>query len=210
MSIQDVYEAVLTYNMNDIAGILQKELDRGEALSEILNKGMIAAMDEIGERFKNGEIFIPEMLMAARVMQIGLDVLKPHLASGEVKKKGTVIMGTVKGDLHDIGKNLVIMMLEGAGFEVVDLGYDVPAERFIEAVKAHHAEIVGLSALLTTTMKAMEQTVAALKSAGLNIKIIVGGAPVTQGFADRIQADGYGENAVDAVALARKLQEEAT
>jgi 5-methyltetrahydrofolate--homocysteine methyltransferase len=162
-------------------------------------------MDAVGKAFSEGELYVPEMLMAAQTMKAGLEILKPKLGGSGAASAGVIVMGTVKGDLHDIGKNLVGMMLEGGGFEVHDLGVDVEAKTFVEAVKQHNASIVGLSALLTTTMPAMEETVAALKEAGLNIKVMIGGAPVTQAYADKIGASGYSEDAPSAVELARKL-----
>ena len=173
-----------------------------------LNQGMIDAMGVVGEKFKNNEIFVPEMLVAARAMKKGVEVLKPHLASGGTGTAGKMILGTVAGDLHDIGKNLVGMMIESAGFEVIDLGIDVPIEKFIEAVNENpDATLVGCSALLTTTMPALRDTVAALNEQPFRdrIKIMVGGAPITQAFADEIGADGYSEDAASAAQLAKKL-----
>jgi 5-methyltetrahydrofolate--homocysteine methyltransferase len=163
-------------------------------------------MDAVGQSFAEGELFVPEMLMAATTMKIGLEILKPKLGAAGQSSAGVVVIGTVKGDLHDIGKNLVGMMLEGGGFEVHDLGVDVKPETFVECAKAKKADIVGMSALLTTTMPSMEETVAALKEAGLGgIKVMIGGAPVTKAFADKIGASGYSEDAPSAVELARKL-----
>ena len=162
-------------------------------------------MDYVGKQFSEGELFVPEMLMAAQTMKKGLEILKPKLGSGGSASAGKIVIGTVKGDLHDIGKNLVGMMLEGGGFEIVDLGVDVEPKTFVEEAKKHDAKIVGLSALLTTTMPAMEETVNALKEAGLTVKTMVGGAPVTKAFADKIGATGYSEDAPGAVELARKL-----
>jgi 5-methyltetrahydrofolate--homocysteine methyltransferase len=162
-------------------------------------------MDVVGERFSAGDLFIPEMLKAAQVMKKGLEILKPHLTAGQSRSKGTVVIGTVKGDLHDIGKNLVAMMLEGAGFEVVDLGVDVSSERFVQTATEKNADVIGLSALLTTTMPSMDSTVKAVKEAGLAVKTIVGGAPVTQAFADTIGADGYSADAAGAVKLVKQI-----
>jgi 5-methyltetrahydrofolate--homocysteine methyltransferase len=164
-------------------------------------------MNEVGRRFKNNEFYVPEVLIAARAMHAAMDVLKPLLAASDVQPVGTVVIGTVKGDLHDIGKNLVAMMLEGGGFNVIDLGVDVSPEKFLQAVREHKPNIVGLSALLTTTMPAMKTTIEALKEAGVRdqVKVIIGGAPVTQRFADEIGADGYAPDAASAVDVARQL-----
>jgi 5-methyltetrahydrofolate--homocysteine methyltransferase len=162
-------------------------------------------MDEVGEKFSAGELFVPEMLMAAQAMKAGLEMLKPHLAEGQSQRKGTVVIGTVKGDLHDIGKNLVSMMMEGAGFDVVDLGVDVESEAFVKSAAEKNADVIALSALLTTTMPAMQTTVKAVKEAGMTVKTIIGGAPVTQAFADQIGADGYSADAPGAVKLVKEL-----
>jgi 5-methyltetrahydrofolate--homocysteine methyltransferase len=164
-------------------------------------------MTEVGVRFKRGDMFVPEVLMSAEAMQAGLLVLRPHLVASGTKLIGKVVLGTVKGDLHDIGKNLVGMMCEGAGFEVIDLGFNVPPEKFVDAVKEHQPDVVGMSALLTTTMRAMGYTIKALEEAGLrdSVKIMVGGAPVDAAFAERIGADGYGSNAVAGQELAKQL-----
>ncbi len=207
MSIESIYQAVLEGDASEAAARVQAGLDAGIAPSDILNKGCIAAMGEVGRLFEEGEMFVPEMLIAARAMQAGMAVLKPHLAEGEITSAGKVILGTVAGDLHDIGKNLVGMMMEGAGFEVIDLGTDVSAARFVQAVREHGADIVGMSALLTTTMPAMSATVEALTEAGLRnrVKVLVGGAPVTQAFADQIDADGFAPDASSATRVARNL-----
>lgn len=206
--IDEVAELVEKGKAKLVGAAVQAALDDGCDPMEILNKGMIDTMGVVGEKFKNGEIFVPEMLVAARAMKKGVEVLKPHLASGSTGALGTVIIATVAGDLHDIGKNLVAMMIESAGFEVVDLGVDVPAEKVIEAYKAHpDTKIVALSALLTTTMPALKDTVAALNAADFrgNIKVMVGGAPITQEFADEIGADGYSDDAASAASLAKSL-----
>jgi 5-methyltetrahydrofolate--homocysteine methyltransferase len=206
MAIKDIYQAVLEYEEDAIAGLVEKELAGGADINKVLQEGLISAMDAVGKSFSEGELFVPEMLMAAQTMKAGLEILKPKLGSAGQSSAGVVVIGTVKGDLHDIGKNLVGMMLEGGGFEVFDLGVDVKPEAFVETAKAKKANIVGMSALLTTTMPAMEETVAALKEAGLgNVKVMIGGAPVTQAFADKIGASGYSEDAPSAVELARKL-----
>ena len=205
MAVLDVYEAITGYNLAGIAEIVQQELENGTDVSTILDEGLIAAMDDVGNRFSEGELFVPEMLMAAKVMQAGLDVIKPRLLETDTRTKGIIVIGTVQGDLHDIGKNLVMMMLEGGGFEVIDLGVDVEPQKFVAAAKEHGAQVIALSALLTTTMPAMEGAVAALRKEGLDVKIMVGGAPVTRDYANKIGADGYGEDAPGAVLLAREF-----
>ena len=196
--IQEVYALVEKGKAKVIANAVQEALDAGCDPTEILNDGMIKAMDAVGEKFKNGEIFVPEMLVAARAMKKGVEVLKPHLATGAAGAAGKVIIGTVAGDLHDIGKNLVSMMLESAGFEVIDLGVDVPKEKFVEAYEANpDTKIICCSALLTTTMPALKDAVALINEASFrpNVKVMVGGAPITQAFADEIGADAYTEDA---------------
>jgi 5-methyltetrahydrofolate--homocysteine methyltransferase len=205
MSIQDVYQAVVDFDEDAMDDLILKELESGADIQKLLQEGLIAPMDYIGKQFSEGELFVPEMLMAAQTMKKGLVILKPKLGAAGSASSGTIVIGTVKGDLHDIGKNLVGMMLEGGGFEVIDLGVDVEPKTFVEAAKTNAAKIVGLSALLTTTMPAMEETVNAIKEAGLDVKTMVGGAPVTQAFADKIGASGYSEDAPGAVELARKL-----
>ena len=205
MAVKDIFQAVLEFDEAKVTELTRKELDAGLANESILNEGLINAMDEVGKQFSEGVLFVPEMLMAAQAMKAGLGVLKPHLADTDNKPKGTIIIGTVKGDLHDIGKNLVGMMMEGAGFNVVDLGVDVDTEKFVQAAKDNDAQIVALSALLTTTMPAMEATVASLKEAGSGVKTMIGGAPVTEAFATKIGSDGYSDDAPGAVELARKL-----
>jgi len=180
-------------------------LDEGVAAEKVLEEGLIAGMNTVGERFKAGEFYIPEVLIAARAMKMAMEILEPKLVEAGVKPLGKAVLGTVKGDLHDIGKNLVMMMLKGAGFEVTDAGTDVAAEDFAAKAKESGAQIVGLSALLTTTMLAMEKTIQVLKDGGVNVKIMVGGAPVTQNFADKIGADGYAPDAASAVDLAKSL-----
>ena len=206
--IQEVYDLVVKGKAKVIAGAVQEALDAGCDPTEVLNKGMIAAMDEVGAKFKNGEIFVPEMLVAARAMKKGVEVLKPHLPSGVAGAAGKVVIGTVAGDLHDIGKNLVAMMLESSGFEVIDLGVDVPKEKFIETVEANpDTKVVCCSALLTTTMPALKDTVTALNEAPFrsNIKVMVGGAPITQAFADEIGADAYTEDAASCAQRAKEI-----
>jgi 5-methyltetrahydrofolate--homocysteine methyltransferase len=205
MAIQDIFNAVLAFDEAGVKAKTQSEVDAGTEIQSILNNGLIAAMDEVGEKFSAGDLFVPEMLMAAQAMKGGLEILKPLLASGQSSGKGTVLIGTVKGDLHDIGKNLVSMMIEGAGFEVIDMGVDVDSERFLKVAAEKKADVIALSALLTTTMPAMETTIKAVKEAGLTVKTIIGGAPVTQAFADQIGADGYSADAPGAVKLVKQL-----
>ncbi len=206
MAIEKVYDLVSRGKAKLTPAAVQEALDAGFAPEEILNK-MISAMDVVGEKFKNGEIFVPEMLIAAKAMKKGVEVLKPHLASGAAGALGKVVIGTVAGDLHDIGKNLVAMMIESAGFEVIDLGVDVPAEKFVEAASADGVKIVACSALLTTTMPALEATVAALNGMAKRgtFKIMVGGAPINQEFADKVGADAYTPDAATAAKKAKEL-----
>jgi len=205
--LNSLYDAIVAGDASRAPGLVQQALDSGLPAPQILIEAMISAMNHVGKMFEEGEFFIPEMLIAARAMQAGLTVLKPHLMQADVKATGRVVAGTVKGDLHDIGKNLVCMLLEGAGFEIIDLGTDVVPEKFVEVVKEGKADIVALSALLTTTMPNMKVTIEALKSTGVRekAKVIIGGAPVTQAYADQIGADGYAPDASRAVALAKSL-----
>lgn len=198
---------VIQGNSDNAPRLVQQGLDEGLTAKEILDNGLVAGMSEVGVRFKRGDMFVPEVLMSAEAMQAALVVLRPHLISSGTRLIGTIVMGTVKGDLHDIGKNLVGMMCEGAGFEVVDLGFNVDPQRFVSAIKEHQPDIVGMSALLTTTMRAMGYTIKAIEEAGLrqNVKIMVGGAPVDSDFATRIGADGYGSNAVAGQELAKQF-----
>ena len=205
MATQDIFNAVLEFDEAGVKAKTQSEVDAGTDIQRILNDGLIAAMDEVGEKFSAGELFVPEMLMAAQAMKGGLEILKPLLASGQGRSKGTVVIGTVKGDLHDIGKNLVTMMMESAGFEVVDMGVDVDSETFVKVAAEKKANVIALSALLTTTMPAMETTIKAVKEAGITVKTSIGGAPVTQAFADQIGADGYSADAPGAVKLVKRL-----
>ena len=207
MSIQNVNDLVTRGKAKLIPAAVQETLDEGVPAADILNT-MIEAMDVVGEKFKNNEIFVPEMLIAAKAMKKGVAVLKPYLASGEVGSMGKMIMGTVAGDLHDIGKNLVIMMIESAGFEVIDLGVDVPVEKFIQTYEENpDTKIIGCSALLTTTMPALADTVAAINAAPWRskVKVMVGGAPITQEFADKIGADCYTPDAASAAKAAKEL-----
>jgi len=206
MDIKQIYQNVVDGDAEAVSSGVKAALQAGVAPEEILNKSLIAAMDEVGRLFEEGELFVPEMLIAARAMQGGLNLLKPHLAQADVKSAGKVAIGTVKGDLHDIGKNLVAMMLEGAGFEVKDLGVDVTPEAFVKAAQ-DGVQVIGMSALLTTTMSNMETTVQSLKAAGLRdqVKVMIGGAPVTQDYATKIGADGFAADASSATRLARQL-----
>ena len=206
-TLKDVSDIVIAGKAKKTAGVVQDALDSGLDPKEILNT-MIDAMSVVGDRFSRNEIFVPEMLVAAKAMKKGVDVLKPHLSDGSVGAMGKMVMGTVAGDLHDIGKNLVIMMIESAGFEVIDLGVDVPKEKFVEAVRENPGvKIVGLSALLTTTMPALQEAVEYLNQQDFrkDIKVMVGGAPITQAFADKIGADAYTEDAASAAQKAKEL-----
>jgi corrinoid protein of di/trimethylamine methyltransferase len=205
--LETIKEMVVGGKFNDIEAEVQRAVDSGTDLNRLINEALISAMDIVGKQFANSEIYVPEMLVSATTMKRGLDIIKPLLQSGEVENRGTILMGTVKGDLHDIGKNLVIMMMEGAGFKIIDLGVDVKIEGLIKAVKKEEADIIGLSALLTTTMPEMQKVIEVLTAEGLKdkVKVIVGGAPIDQGFADKIGADGFGADAVEAVQLAREL-----
>jgi corrinoid protein of di/trimethylamine methyltransferase len=205
--MSDLYDAILNGNAPAAAEAARKALEGGADALELVQGHMVPAMDEVGRRFECEDYFVPELLLAARAMKAALALIRPHLASSGAQPAGRVVIGTVKGDLHDIGKNIVASMLEGGGFEITDLGADVAPEKFVAAVRANRANLVCLSALLTVTMSSMKTTIEALSAAGLRgqAKIMVGGAPVTQRYADEIGADGYGENAAVAVALARKL-----
>jgi 5-methyltetrahydrofolate--homocysteine methyltransferase len=200
-------EAVIVGNANAVKELTEKALAENIPAKTILDDALIPGMMVVGEKFKNNEYYVPEVLIAARAMYAALDLLRPILSQSDVEPIGTVVIGTVKGDLHDIGKNLVRMMLEGGGFRVIDLGVDVAPEKFIEAIKEHNAQILAMSALLTTTMPSMKVTIDALKEAGLRdkVKVMVGGAPVTQQWADEIGADGYAPDAASAVDKAKEL-----
>ena len=204
--LDNIYEAILDGDMGIVPTNVQSAIDAGIPVSKILIESMIAAMEEVGRLFQEGEYFVPEMLLAAHSMKAGLSVLQPHLVNTGVEPIGKIILGSVDGDMHDIGKNLVAMMLEGAGFQIVDLGTDVSAAQFVEAVK-EGADILGLSALLTTTLPSMESTIRTIEAAGLreDVKIIVGGAPVTTDYAHKIGADGYAKDASQAVKVAKSF-----
>lgn len=205
--LQAIAEALQRGDVKGVKEGVASALAEGIDPKQILEEGMMSAMDIIGTKFKNNEIFVPEVLIAARAMNAGMEALKLKLVEAGVKPLGKMVIGTVKGDLHDIGKNMVRMMMEGAGFEVVDLGIDVSAEKFVEAVKEHQPEILGMSALLTTTMGEMKVVIDAITAAGLRdkVKIMVGGAPLTQSFADQIGADAYCKNAAEAASAAKQL-----
>ena len=205
--LDKIKEAVINGKHAEIESLVQAAVDEKADLDQIINEAMIAAMDIVGRKFAKNEIFIPEMLVAAVTMKKGLDIIKPLLKSDEIKSRGTIIMSTVKGDLHDIGKNLVIMMLQGAGFDVIDLGVDISTEKLVQKVEEIKPDILGLSALLTTTMPEILKVIEALRDKGLrkSVKIMVGGAPLNTAFAEKVGADGYGRNAAEAVELARSF-----
>jgi 5-methyltetrahydrofolate--homocysteine methyltransferase len=205
--IKEIYDNVLEGQSQAVKEKVQAALDAGIAAPIILNEGMIAAMAEVGRLFEEGEYYVPEMLISARAMQTGLGLLKPYLVESDVKSAGKVVIGTVKGDLHDIGKNLVAMMLEGSGFEVIDLGADVSPEKFVETARNSGAQIIALSALLTTTMPSMVNTIKALEAADMRqqTKVMIGGAPINQEYAASIGADAYAPDASRAVSIAKTL-----
>ena len=199
--LDEIKAATIAGNMDNTVAGIEQALSEGMSPGDIVQNGLIEAMGVVGEKFKTNEIYVPEMLIAARAMKAGLAKLKPLMVEGDVKTLATVVLGTVKGDLHDIGKNLVGIMMEGAGMQVFDVGVDISPEKFVEAVKENKPQFVGMSALLTTTMPSMKETLEALEEAGLrgDVKVLVGGAPVTQKFAEDIGADGYAENAAEVV-----------
>lgn len=198
-------ESVIKGDMKTAVELTTSALEAGVEPAKVLEEGLIAGMTVVGVRFKANEVYIPEVLIAARAMKMAMEILEPKLIESGIEPIGTAILGTVQGDMHDIGKNLVIMMLKGAGFDVTDLGVNVSPDKFVETAKETNAQIVGLSALLTTTMPAMETTIKALKDAGITSKVMIGGAPVTQDYADKIGADGYSPDAATAVDLAKSL-----
>ena len=209
---EQLTQALIAGNADTVNALTQALLAGGAPAREILDDALLPGMDVVGERMRSGDCFIPEVLLSARTMQGALDILKPHLGAGDSGALGTVVIGTVEGDLHDIGKNLVGMLLQGAGFTVVNLGTGVTSQQFVAAVKEHDATILGMSALLTTTLPRMAETIAALQDAGLRdqVKVLVGGAPVTKAFAESLGADGYGANAGMAVDRAKALAAAAT
>ena len=207
-TIEKLRESVINFQIKEVPELTKKALEEGHNALEILNEGLIKAMEVVGEKYEKQEYFLPELLAAAQSMYASLDILKPLLAkSGKIEKVGKVVLGTVKGDLHDIGKNILKMMFEGANFEVIDLGRDVPAEKFVETVEKEHPQFIGMSALLTTTMLQMKEVIEKLKENGLRdkVKIMVGGAPVTEEYAKEIGADIYADNASEAVRIAKGL-----
>jgi len=205
----NIKQAIFTGNINGIPTLVNQAISDGAPAEDILNKGLIAGMSVVGEKFKSNEIYVPEVLISAKAMQAGLDILEPLLVKAGINPKGKIVIGTAKGDLHDIGKNLVSMMLKGAGFLIIDLGIDVKPERFIDEAIKNEARIIAISSLLTTSMPSMKATIDLLRSKGLSdkIKTIIGGAPVTQEYADQIQADGYADNASSAVDKVKELLE---
>jgi 5-methyltetrahydrofolate--homocysteine methyltransferase len=204
---KELSEALYNGDAQKVAKLVQAAVDSGANPADILNNGLIEGMNAVGKDFRDGILFVPEVLIAARAMHAGMNILKPLLAAADIEPVGRFAIGTVKGDLHDIGKNLVSMMMEGAGFEVINLGTDVPADKFVAAVKEKGAQVLGMSALLTTTMVEMKGIIQAIEEAGLRdkVKVVIGGAPVTQKFADEIGADGYAPNASAAVEVTKKL-----
>jgi 5-methyltetrahydrofolate--homocysteine methyltransferase len=203
--LDKLQEALMAGRKAEVETLVDQALASGIPTRRILNEGLIAGMEKLGVLFKNNEVFIPEVLVAARAMNAGLTKLEPHMIKEKIEPKGLVVIGTVKGDLHDIGKNLVAMMLKGAGYKIVDLGADVAPEKFVEAARTNKADIVAMSALLTTTMVQMKNVVQAVQSAGLGIPVIVGGAPLTQDFAEQIGAKGYAPDAASAVDIVHRL-----
>jgi 5-methyltetrahydrofolate--homocysteine methyltransferase len=204
---KNIAEEVEKGHSDSVENLIEKALAQEISAEEILYQGLVGGMNIISEKFKNNECFIPEVLVAAKAMNAGLAILNPFLAEAKVRSEGRVVIGTVKGDLHDIGKNIVAMMLQGAGFEVIDLGADVPKEKFLESVKNKQADVVGMSALITTTMSYMKEVIEALKKEGLRdtVKVILGGAPVNQSYADTIEADGYAPDAASAADMTKGL-----
>ncbi len=205
--LENISTSILEGDAEEAPKLIQQALDEGTTAKDILDHGLLVGMQEVGVRFRAGDLFVPEVLMSAEAMQAAMVVLRPQLIASGVKLIGKVLLGTVKGDLHDIGKNLVGMMCEGAGFEVIDLGFNADPEKFVAGIKKHQPQVVGMSAMLTTTMRAMGHTIKAIEEAGLRdtVKIMVGGAPVDGEFAQRIGADGYGSNAPAGSDLARKF-----
>ncbi|NLU41185.1 MAG: cobalamin-binding protein [Firmicutes bacterium] len=207
IDFKEMQEALIAGNAQRVKELTEQAVQEGVSPADILNKGLVPGMAVIGERFRNNEVYVPEVLIAARAMKAGMAIIKPLLVEANVEPIGRVVIGTVKGDLHDIGKNLVGMMLEGAGFEVIDVGVDVAPEKFVSVAKEKNARLIGLSALLTTTMPSMKDTINKLESEGVRgqFKVMIGGAPVTQRYADEIGADGYAPDASSAVDLAKSL-----
>lgn len=209
MDIESLKQRLVEGDAKATAALTRQGLDEGQPAQSLLDDALIPGMRDVGQLFEEGEYFVPELLLSARAMYAALDLLRPHLAAANSKPAGKAVMGTVQGDLHDIGKKLVVIMLEGNGYQVTDLGADVPPDRFVDAVGETGSQLVGLSALLTTTLPAMENTLRAIKTAHPSVSVIVGGAPVTQAYADSIGADGFGRDANAAVSLARQLVRDA-
>lgn len=207
VQLREVAEKLISGKADEVRSLVKEALDEGQDVSKILNEGLVAGMSVVGDKFKKNEFYVPEVLIAARAMKAGMQLLNPILVEKNIKGVATMVLGTVRGDLHDIGKNLVGMMLEGAGFEVIDLGVDVASEKFVQVAKEKNAGLVGLSALLTTTMLAMKDVTQAVKKEGLKgkVKVMIGGAPITQDYADEIGADGYAPDAASAVDKAKEL-----
>ena len=207
MDLKEIADNLIKGKAPEVKELVQRAIDEGEDVEKVLNEGLVAGMSVVGAKFKANEFYVPEVLIAARAMKAGMGILRPILAEKNIKGIGTVVVGTVRGDLHDIGKNLVAMMLEGAGFEIIDLGVDVSPEKFIETAKEKKADLVGLSALLTTTMPSMKDVVKAVGDSGLKdkVKVMIGGAPLTQSYADEIGADGYAPDAASAVDEVKQL-----
>jgi len=205
IDLKEIAENLIRGKAPKVKELTQKAVDEGEDIQRILNEGLLAGMSVVGDKFKRNEFYVPEVLIAARAMKAGMEIIRPLLTQKGVKGMGKVILGTVRGDLHDIGKNLVGMMLEGAGFEIIDLGIDVSPEKFVQTAREKDADIIGLSALLTTTMPGMKDVVEAAKASNLRAKVMIGGAPVTQDYADEIGADGYAPDAASAVDKAKEL-----
>ena len=206
-NFEEIKNSVITANIEKVEEHTKKAVEEGINPISIINDGLIAGMGIVGARFKDGDMFMPEVLMAAKAMQSGMDIVTPHISEEDMPTSGKIVLGTVKGDLHDIGKNLVKMMLESSGFKVKDLGVDVPSESFVEAIKEEKPQILGLSALLTTTMMEMKEVIDALKEAGIrdDVKVIIGGAPITEDFAEEIGADAYAPDASSASEIAKGL-----
>jgi len=207
MDLKEIADNLIKGKAPEVKELVQRAIDEGEDVEKVLNEGLVAGMSVVGAKFKANEFYVPEVLIAARAMKAGMGILRPILQEKNIKGIGTVVLGTVRGDLHDIGKNLVAMMLEGAGFEIIDLGVDVSSEKFIETAKEKKADVVGLSALLTTTMPSMKDVVKAVGDSGLKgkVKVMIGGAPLTQSYADEIGADGYAPDAASAVDEVKQL-----
>ena len=202
--MQQIYDAVINGEVEEVESLVQAAVDSGDDLEMLINDSLVAAMDEVGARMRSGDMFVPEVLIAAEAMKAGLNIIKPLLGD-RIRSKGTVLLGTVAGDLHDIGKNLVGMLLESSGYTVVDLGVDVASDKFLQGMEQHRPDIIGLSALLTTTMQSMEETVQLVKEKQPSTRVIIGGAPISREFADEIGADGYGPDAAAAVDLCDRL-----